>query len=70
MPNGSGDIVIKGGSCEIYFDHSAFQKDPNDPNKRKYARNIKRVVITGGDKAFDTGDLPEGFKGTITVHCD
>jgi len=76
MSDGSGDIIIKGGSCELVFDHDAFVKDDNDHKKRKHASaKIKRIVITGEgsfkDFDFDSKDHPDkdGFKGTIRVIC-
>ena len=74
MSDGSGDIIIKGGSCELFFDHVAFVKDDNDRKKRKHASaRIKRITITGDSrfKDFDSDDHPdeEGFKGTIKITC-
>ena len=76
MSDGSGDIIIKGGSCELFFDHVAFVKDENDRKKRKHtSARIKRITITGDgpfkDFDFDSKDHPdeEGFKGTIRVFC-
>jgi hypothetical protein len=66
MANGS-DIIIKGGSCEIHFDHDSFKKDETDPGKRKHdTLKIKRIVITG-DHSFDSGDIPSGFRGEIRI---
>jgi hypothetical protein len=66
MANGS-DIIIKGGSCELHFDHGTFQKDETVPGKRKHdTLKIKRIVITG-NQSFDSGELPEGFKGEIKI---
>ncbi len=66
MANGS-DIIIRGGSCEIHFDHGTFKQDQNDPKKRKHdTLKIKRIVISG-DKSFDSGDTPNGFKGEIKI---
>ncbi len=72
MGDGGGDIIIKGGSCEIYFDHNAYEKDESDPQKRKHRTlNIKQVTITGDQyfRDYDTGEHPEGFKGTIRIVC-
>ena len=68
MANGS-DIIIKGGSAEIHFDHGLFQQDPVDPRKRMHdTLKITRIVITG-DKDFDSDDIPNGFKGEIRISC-
>ena len=70
--NGSGDIIIKGGSCEIYFDHDVFGLDEVNPKKRKHASlNIKQVIISG-DPEFadhDTGEHSTKFIGTIKIFC-
>jgi hypothetical protein len=70
-PGDGGDIIIKGGSCEIHFDDSVFQKDPANPRKRRHRDDnwtIKRIVITGNQE-FDSKDIPGGFKGEITITC-
>ena len=70
--NGSGDIIIKGGSCEIYFDHDGFQRDETDQRKRKHASlNIKQIVISGDSEFanYDTGEHPSKFTGTIKIIC-
>jgi hypothetical protein len=65
MANGS-DIIIRGGSCEIEFDHGTFKQDSN-PKKHKHDTfKIKQIVITG-DKNFDSGVSPNGFKGQIKI---
>lgn len=73
MSDSSSDIIIKGGSCEIYFDEGTYPKDPNDHKKHRHAgAKIKRVTISG-DSNFqdvDTGRHPDGFKGTIRVYCE
>lgn len=72
MSDGGGEIIIKGGSCEMYFDHNVFQQDANDPKRRKHEDlNIKRIVISG-DSEFqdlDTGEHPDKFRGTIRIIC-
>ena len=69
MANG-GDIIIKGGSAEIHFDHDVFKRDTADPKKRRHDNlKIKRIVISG-DHSFDTGDVPNGFKGEIKISCE
>ncbi len=65
-----GDIIIKGGSAEIRFDHGLFKQDEKDPQKHKHdTLKIKRIVISG-DKGFDSGDTPNGFKGEIKITCE
>jgi hypothetical protein len=70
--NGSGEIIIKGGSCELYFDHNVFTPDEADPKKRTHASlNIKQVIISG-DPEFadhDTGEHSTKFTGTIKIIC-
>ena len=72
MSDGSGVIIIKGGSCEIYFDHDVFRVDESDPKKRKHETlNIKQIIISG-DGQFadhDTGEHPTKFEGTIKIIC-
>jgi hypothetical protein len=69
MANG-GDIIIKGGSAEIHFDHSVFKKDDTNPKKRRHdTLKIKRIVISGNTD-FDSGDVPGGFKGEIKISCE
>ena len=70
--NGSGDIIIKGGSCEIYFDHEGFQRDETDQRKRKHATlNIKQIVISGDPEFanYDTGEHSTKFTGTVKIIC-
>ena len=66
MANG-GDIIIKGGSCDLIFDDSIYPPDPADPKKHKNKNNQKvtRVVISG-DITFDSGDHPSGL--TCEIH--
>ena len=69
MSNGS-DIIIKGGSAEIHFDHKIYEQDPKASHKHHNAnKKIVRVVITG-DINFDSGDeKPGGIKCVITAYC-
>lgn len=68
MANG-GDIIIKGGSLEIQFDHELFKQDPGNPRKRKHRTlKITRIVVSG-DANFDSNDIPNGFKGEIRISC-
>lgn len=72
MSDGSGEIVIRGGSCEIYFDHDVFQQDGTDYKRHKNnTLNIKQITISG-DSQFadhDTGEHPDKFRGTIRIIC-
>lgn len=73
MSDTSGDIIIKGGSCEIYFDAGAYEKDPGDDKRHtRVGARIMRVTISG-DSHFqdvDTGTHPDEFNGTIRVYCE
>jgi hypothetical protein len=67
-PGDGGDIIIKGGSCEIHFNDRHFQKDSNQSGLAKHARNdlrITRIAITG-DAQF-AEDFAKGFTGDITI---
>jgi len=70
MSDGSGEIIIKGGSVEIQFAESLYKKDPNDPKKHENAsRKITGIVIVdeNGAEQFNSGDKPNGLQWTITV---
>jgi hypothetical protein len=68
-PGDGGDIIIKGGSVDLDYDESVYQKDPADPKSHKNStRKITRVVIAG-DISYDSGDHPEGLRCTITTTC-
>jgi hypothetical protein len=68
MANGS-DIIIKGGSVDLNYDESIYQKDSKDPrshgNKNK---KITRVLITG-DINYDSEDHPDGVVCDIRISC-
>jgi hypothetical protein len=72
MSNGSNEIIIKGGSCELQFDHGVFQQDQVDNTKRKNADlEIKHIIISG-DPEFpdhDTGEHSTKFTGNIRIIC-
>jgi hypothetical protein len=72
MSDGAGEIIIKGGSCEIHFDHDIFQRDEFDVKKRSQATmNIKRITISG-DTQFadlDTDEHPDKFTRAIKIIC-
>lgn len=69
MSNGS-DIIIKGGSAEIHFDHGIYKQDPKASHRHQNEnKKIVRVVITG-DINFDSGaEKPGGLKCEITAYC-
>jgi len=71
MSDGSGEIIIKGGSCQLFFDHDVFQGDVNDAKKHSHATlNIKQIIISGDEQfEYDSGEHPTKFTGTITVIC-
>lgn len=69
MPNGSGDIIIKGGSVDLEYDEGTYPKDPNDPHKHKNEnKKVTRVVITG-DINFDSGEQSNGLKCEVRISC-
>ncbi len=68
-PGDGGDIIIKGGSCEINFNDSQFEIDSADPRNRIHRRDtilIKRIIVSGNQE-FDSKDIPDGFQGKITI---
>lgn len=72
MSDSSGEIIIKGGSCEITFDHDVFPLVQGETMKRKHnTLEIKRIIISD-DPLFEDydSDVHEvGFTGTIRVIC-
>lgn len=65
MPNGSGDIIIKGGSVDLVYNEDLYPKNAKDPHSHLNERGkITRVVITG-DISYDSGDYPEGLRCEI-----
>jgi len=68
--DGGGEIIIKGGSCELYFDHDVFTQDTVNLKKRRHATKIIKQIIISGDEEFadhDTGEHSTKFTGTITI---
>lgn len=66
---GGGEIIIKGGSVQISFDGSLYQKS-SDPNTHKHQiRKITRVQVDdeNGKSQFDSGSKKGGLKWTIKV---
>jgi hypothetical protein len=69
MSEGSGEIIIKGGSVELTFDDGIYQKVPSDPGTYKNQdRQITRVVVVDeeGRVQFDSG-ASAGLRWRITV---
>jgi hypothetical protein len=64
----SGDIVIKGGSCEIEFDDGVFDLAVADKKQKHNHKEYKihRIVITGNQK-FNSGEIDGGFRGEIRI---
>ena len=65
--NGSGDIIIKGGSVEVRFDSAGYTKNGNkhdNPNKK-----ITQIVVVdeNGVEKCNSGDSPAGLKWKVTV---
>ena len=69
MSDGGGEIIIKGGSCEIYFNNEEFPQDANDPKRHKDDdRRMTRVQVKdeSGNSLFDSGS-DDGVQWTVTV---
>ena len=70
MGEGSGEIIIKGGSVHLSFDSGLYQKDPADPGTRKHhGRKITRVRVEdeNGSSLYDSGHNDSGLKWKVTV---
>ena len=70
MGDGGGDIIIKGGSVDLFFDEGIYTKDSADPKRHENAnRRITRITIVDdkNDPVYDSGDNPDGLKWTVTV---
>jgi hypothetical protein len=71
MSDGSGEIIIRGGSVELEFDDNVYKKDSSDPKKHQNAtRKITKVVVldeTGAEK-FNSSDNQGGLKWSVTVY--
>lgn len=70
MAEGSGEIVVKGGSVQVTFDGTLYQKDSGDPLVHKHEdRKIVRVKVEdeNGLSRFDTDVNEDGLKWTITI---
>jgi hypothetical protein len=69
MGDGGGDIIIKGGSVELNFNDSVYQRVLNDPSTyRNQNRQISRVLVEDqeGKVQFDSGEQ-SGLTWRITV---
>ena len=69
MGEGSGDIIIKGGSVDVNFDDTLYPKDPADPSKHGNPnRSITKITIVNENKetVYDSGD-GGSLKWTVTV---
>ena len=68
---GGGAIIIKGGSVELTFDGTLYQKESGgDPNIHKHkTRKVSRVEVNdeNGQSKFDSGTNNGGLKWTIKV---
>ncbi len=71
MSDGSGEIIIKGGSVQVILDTGLFVKEADtDPASHKHdTRKITRVTVEDENEKlqFDSGLSDEGLKWTITV---
>jgi hypothetical protein len=67
-PAEGGDIIIRGGSAEIHFNHDHFAKDGSDSKKRRHdSARITRIEVEGAGAEDFKKTFPQGFKGTIKV---
>lgn len=70
MGEGSGEIVVKGGSVHVIFDNSLYLRDSNDPSAHKHeGRKITRIRVQDekGQSVFDSDVNKDGLNWTITV---
>ena len=68
-PGDGGVIIIKGGSVDLDYDETIYEKDVLNPRSHKNStRKITRVVISG-DISYDSGDFKDGLTCTITTTC-
>jgi hypothetical protein len=66
-PGDGGDIIIKGGSCEIQFNNRHFQKNNNEAELAKHTNDLKITkIVINGDASFDQ-DFTKGFSGEIII---
>jgi hypothetical protein len=69
MANGS-DIIIKGGSVNVQFDDSIYQKEGswNHINLEKTMTRIT-IVDENGRSIYDSGENVDGLKWEIRAYC-
>jgi hypothetical protein len=71
MADGSGEIIIKGGSVHVQFNGTIYKNDPGDPDRHSNPnRKITRIVVhdENDTATFDSGDSQGGLKWTVTVY--
>jgi hypothetical protein len=71
MSDGSGEIIIKGGSCEIHFDPTLYAKDDSDPRMHRHTNDRMRItkIVMDGRTLFEGKDRDDGYKGEIRISC-
>jgi hypothetical protein len=70
MSDGAGEIIIKGGSVELFFNDTTYPKVNGDPKKHENRdRRITSIVVVdeNGNEKLNSGDNPGGLKWTVTV---
>lgn len=71
MSDGSGEIIVKGGSVDLQFDGTLYQRSLSDPAKHGNPnRKITSIVIVDeeGTEKFNSGESSSGLRWTVTVH--
>jgi hypothetical protein len=71
MSEGSGEIIVKGGSVNLDYDDAIYVRDPNDPRKHQNSsRKITRVVVVDEEQVtkYDSDENPGGLRWTVTVY--
>lgn len=69
MSNGS-DIIIKGGSVELHYDESLYQKEGAGPRKHPGKKIIRITVVDEyGKTQYDSEEKDDGYKWEIRAHC-
>lgn len=68
MSNGN-DVVIKGGSVELHYDESLYQKE--GWGRSRQDKKITRITIVDeyGKTQYDSGENDGGYKWEIKAHC-
>lgn len=66
--DGSGEIIIKGGSCEIHFDDGVFTAYTKD-GKQNHMQDELQItqIVVEGNRTFDSGKIDGGFYGEIRI---